>query len=200
MFRILAIGDVVGRPGRDVVEYFVPKLREEREIDFVVVNAENVAAGSGINERGYRELRKIGADVLTMGDHAYKRKESMPLYDKEERLLRPANWPTGAPGRGACIVEGPRGVRVGVIHLQGRVFMNPAGDFFEEVDRQLDAMKQPDGRGDRRHARGGHQREDRAVLVPRRPRLVPLRHAHARADGGRHRPAEGPRLQSPTSA
>ena len=141
MFRILGVGDVVGRPGRAVLRYFLPKLKEERGVDFVVVNGENAASGSGITEKIYREIRGYGADVITMGDHAYKRRESLPLYDKQERLLRPANWPKGAPGRGTCIVEGPRGVRVGVIHLQGRVFMNAQGDFFDEADRALEAMK-----------------------------------------------------------
>ena len=110
-------------------------------MDFVVVNGENAASGSGITEKIFRELRAYGADVITMGDHAYKRREALPAFDREKRLLRPANWPQGAPGRGACIVEGPRGIRVGVIHLQGRVFMNAQGDFFTEVDRQMDAMR-----------------------------------------------------------
>lgn len=142
MIRILAIGDVVGRPGRDALAYFLPRLREEREIDFVVANSENAASGTGITPKIYREIRRLGVDVLTMGDHAYKRREALPLFEKEDRLLRPANWPSGAPGRGACIVEGPRGVRIGVVHLQGRVFMNTASDFFVEVDKQLEAMKQ----------------------------------------------------------
>jgi hypothetical protein len=141
MFRILAVGDVVGRPGRRVLRHFLPRLREERGVDLVVVNAENAANGSGITEKIYREIRGYGADVVTMGDHAYKRREAMPLYDREERLLRPANWPSGAPGRGACVVEGPRGVRVGVLHLQGRVFMNAQGDFFEAADRWLESVQ-----------------------------------------------------------
>ena len=141
MFRILAVGDVVGRPGRVVLSHFLPKLRAERALDFVVVNAENAAAGSGINEKVYKEIRGYGADVITMGDHAYHRREALPLFESETRLLRPANWPSGAPGRGASIHEGPRGVRVGVLHLQGRVFMNAQGDFLAEADRQLDLWK-----------------------------------------------------------
>lgn len=141
MFRILAVGDVVGRPGREALAYFVPKLREERGVDFVVANTENAASGSGITEKIFREIRNYGVDVMTMGDHAYKRRESLALYEKEERLLRPSNWPSGAPGHGACVVDGPRGVRVGVLHLQGKVFMTAHGDFFVEADKQLDAMK-----------------------------------------------------------
>jgi metallophosphoesterase (TIGR00282 family) len=140
MFRILGVGDVVGRPGRAALRHFLPRLREERGVDFVVVNAENAASGSGITEKIYHEIRGYGADVITMGDHAYKRRQVLPLFDTEKRLLRPANWPSGAPGRGVCVVEGPRGIRVGVIHLQGRVFMNAQGDFFDEADRQIEAL------------------------------------------------------------
>jgi len=116
-------------------------LRAERGLDFVVVNAENSASGSGITEKIYKQLRGLDIDVLTMGDHAYKRRESLPLYDREPRLLRPANWPATSPGRGSCIVESASGVRVGVIHLQGRVFMNAQGDFLAEADRQLKSME-----------------------------------------------------------
>lgn len=141
MFRILAVGDVVGRPGRQVLAHFLPLLREQRAVDFVVVNGENAADGSGITEKIYREICGYGADVITMGDHAYKRRESLPLYDKKNRLLRPSNWPAESPGHGACVVDSARGVRVGVLHLQGRVFMNAQGCFFEEADRQLKAFK-----------------------------------------------------------
>ncbi|MFV1958491.1 MAG: YmdB family metallophosphoesterase [Planctomycetota bacterium] len=141
MLRILAIGDVVGRPGRRALAHFIPLLREERGVDFVVANCENAAAGSGIVPRIYQEIRDLGVDVLTMGDHAYKRRESLPLYGAEERLLRPSNWPSTAPGRGTCVVETVRGIRVGVLHLQGRVFMNAQDDFFVEADRRLAEMK-----------------------------------------------------------
>jgi metallophosphoesterase (TIGR00282 family) len=141
MFRILAVGDVVGRPGRRALGHFLPALKAERGIDFAVVNAENSASGAGINEKIFREIRGYGADVVTMGDHAFDKREAFPVFESEPRLLRPANWPSGAPGRGVCVVEGPRGVRVGVIHLQGRVFMNAQGDFFAEADRALRSME-----------------------------------------------------------
>ncbi|MDJ0974437.1 MAG: TIGR00282 family metallophosphoesterase [Planctomycetota bacterium] len=141
MLRVLAVGDVVGKPGRAVLAHFLPKLREERGVDFVVVNAENAASGSGITPRIYSQLRALDIDVLTMGDHAYRRRESLALFDNEERLLRPANWPVGAPGRGHCVVESKTGIRVGVIHLQGKVFMNAQGDFLAEADRLVSAMK-----------------------------------------------------------
>jgi metallophosphoesterase (TIGR00282 family) len=128
MIRILAVGDVVGRPGRIALAHFLPLLKKEREVDVVVVNAENSAAGAGINEKIYREIRALG--------------EAFPLYEREERLLRPANWPKSAPGRGTCLFEGPRGIRVGVVHLQGRVFMNAWGDFFEEAERAVASLKE----------------------------------------------------------
>ena len=142
MLRILAVGDVVGRPGRVALAHFLPLLRKEREIDVVVVNAENSAAGAGITDKIYREIRELGVDVITKGDHAFDKKEAYPLYEKEERLLRPSNWPKGSPGRGHVLFDGPRGIKVGVLHLQGKVFMNAWGDFFEEADRVLTSMKE----------------------------------------------------------
>lgn len=142
MIRILAVGDVVGRPGRVALAHFLPLLRREAQVDFVVVNAENSAAGAGINEKIYREIRELGADVVTMGDHAFDKKDAFPVFEREERLLRPANWPRSAPGRGWCLVDGPRGTRVGVVHLQGRVFMNAWGDFFEEADRAVASLRE----------------------------------------------------------
>lgn len=141
MFKVLAIGDVVGRPGRRVLAHYVPLFREERGVDLVIANCENAASGSGITEKIYREIRAMGVDVLTMGDHAYHRREALPLYDQEDCLLRPSNWPSTSPGKGACVVETARGVRVGVIHLQGKVFMNAQGDFFAEADRQIKLLK-----------------------------------------------------------
>jgi metallophosphoesterase (TIGR00282 family) len=140
MLRVLAVGDVVGKPGRQALHHFLPLWKERMGIDFVVVNAENSASGAGINDKIYREVRELGADVVTMGDHAFDKKEAFPTYERESRLLRPANWPKGAPGRGHVVVDGPRGTRVGVVHLQGKVFMAAQGDFFEEADRALNAM------------------------------------------------------------
>ena len=102
MFRILAIGDVVGRPGRAVLAHFLPRLREERGVDFVVANAENAASGSGITEKIYAEIRGYGADVISMGDHAYKRRESLPLFD---RSLQP-----GRKDRQPVLLEEHKGV------------------------------------------------------------------------------------------
>src|SRR5262245_38697585 len=137
MIRILAVGDVVGRPGRQALAHFLPTLKAERGVDFVVVNAENSASGAGINDKIYREIRGYGADVITMGDHAFDKKEAFPVYEKEPRLLRPVNWPKQAPGRGAVVVDGPRGTRIGVIHIQGKVFMPTQWEFLGEMEAAL---------------------------------------------------------------
>lgn len=141
MLRVLAVGDVVGKPGRRALAYWLPRLREERDLGFVVVNAENAAAGSGITPKILAEIRALGVDVVTMGDHAFKRRESMVLYGTEPRLLRPANWPARAPGQGHTIVTTAEGVRVGVLHLQGRAFMAPPDDLLEAADTLVDRMR-----------------------------------------------------------
>lgn len=141
MIGVLAVGDVVGRPGRHALAWHLPRLRAERAIDVVVVNAENAAAGSGITPKLWRELKGLGVDVITMGDHAFKRRESLPLHESEPTLLRPANWPAAAPGRGRAVVTIAGGVRVAVVHLQGRAFMGPADDLLEAADREVDAAR-----------------------------------------------------------
>ncbi len=138
MVSVLAVGDVVGKPGRRALAWHLPRLREERHLDFVVVNAENAAAGSGIVPRVYREIKALGVDVITMGDHSFKRPESLPLYASEPTLLRPANWPADAPGSGRTVVATRSGVRIGVVHVQGQAFMGPpADDLAATVDREL---------------------------------------------------------------
>ena len=99
MVRILGVGDVVGRPGRKVLRYFLPKLREERGVDFVVVNAENAANGSGITEKIFHELRGYGADVITMGDHAYKRRESCRSTTPRRASCGRSTGPPARPAR-----------------------------------------------------------------------------------------------------
>lgn len=141
MIGVLAVGDVVGRPGRRALAWHLPRLRAERAVDVVVVNAENAASGSGITPKLHREIRALGVDVITMGDHAFKRREALPLFDEEPTLLRPANWPAAAPGRGRAVVTSAAGVRVGVVHLQGRVFMGPADDLLEAADREVEACR-----------------------------------------------------------
>lgn len=122
--KILFIGDVVGSPGRAAVRGLVPSLKKERGLQFVIVNAENAAGGSGITASVASELFEAGADVLTSGDHIWKKHEIFDLIASEPRILRPANFPAGAPGSGwGVFMSRGAGVPVGVINLQGRVFM-----------------------------------------------------------------------------
>ncbi len=121
--KILFIGDIVGSPGREAVKALLPGLKQEFKLDFSIANAENAAGGSGITSRVAGELFDAGLDVLTAGDHIWKKSEIFEFIDREERILRPANFPEGAPGRGGAVFKTQSGLKVGVINLQGRVFM-----------------------------------------------------------------------------
>jgi len=140
--RILFVGDVVGRPGKHACTQLIPKLRDERNIDFVVANAENAAAGSGLTPRMFQKLLHQGIDCCTMGDHIYRRREIIPVLESSERIVRPANLPPEAAGRTYTIVESNGWVRVCVISLLGRTFMNVRSDCpFHAVDRILERVK-----------------------------------------------------------
>ncbi|MHC4939720.1 MAG: TIGR00282 family metallophosphoesterase [Planctomycetota bacterium] len=137
--RILLLGDVVGAPGREVIAKRLPDYRVQHDIDFVVINAENVVDGSGVNRASFRALRAAGADVCTTGDHVFKRAEILKLFKLHpDEILRPANYPAAAAGRGWC-VHGD----VAVINLAGRVFMDPAEDPFRVVDEILEQIDVP---------------------------------------------------------
>ena len=136
--RILILGDVVGEPGRRLVEAHVPVLRRELALDFVVVNGENSAHGNGITERIAREwLEQYGVDVITTGNHAFDVKEIGTFFQKEPRLLRPANFPPGTPGGGYVKLHTPGGQEVLVINLMGRVHMPICDDPFRCADAVL---------------------------------------------------------------
>jgi hypothetical protein len=122
--KILFIGDIVGKPGRDAVAGIVPALRKEFGLDLVIANAENASGGSGITPKVSQELFASSVDVMTSGDHIWKRKEIFDLIRQERRILRPLNYPPGAPGSGWAIFTTPAGVKVGVICVVGRVFMD----------------------------------------------------------------------------
>jgi len=139
---ILLVGDVVGRPGREAFGRIYPLLREREGIDFSVVNAENSAGGSGLNDKTVTQLLAAGADVLTAGDHIWRNKKVIPIIEEEHRLLRPANLPPGSPGAGGRIFSAASGISIGVISLLGRVFMNPLDSPFQEVDRQIEKISQ----------------------------------------------------------
>ena len=136
--RILVLGDVVGEPGRRLVEAFLPELRRELRVDFVIINGENAAHGHGITERIARQsLEELGVDVITTGNHAFDVKEIVPYFQKEPRLLRPANYPPGTPGSGYVKLHTPSGLEVLVINLMGRVHMPPCDDPFRCADAIL---------------------------------------------------------------
>ena len=122
--RVLLIGDIVGKPGRGAVASVVPRLRKTERIDWVIANAENAAGGSGVTPAIAEELFKLGCDCLTSGNHIWGKKEVLPLLETERRLLRPINYPNGAPGVGAWSYPITNGVRIGVINVMGRVFMD----------------------------------------------------------------------------
>src|SRR6188508_306000 len=124
MLKLLFLGDIVGEPGRRAVIEMVPRLREERGIDFVVVNGENAANGRGITPKITIDLLRTGIAVITSGDHIWDQKEIVPFIDTEPRLLRPLNYPPDTPGVGSIVLETPKG-KVGVINVQCRTFMNP---------------------------------------------------------------------------
>lgn len=123
--NILFIGDIVGAPGRDAVKKLLPGLKKEFDLHFAIANAENAAGGSGITSRVAAELFEAGLDVLTSGDHIWKKSDIFELINQEERILRPINFPSGAPGRGSNIFKTKKGLQVGVINVNGRVFMEP---------------------------------------------------------------------------
>ena len=137
--RLLFLGDVVGRPGRAVVGGRLPKLRERWRLDCVVVNGENAAGGFGISESVCDELILAGADAVTLGNHSFDQREALVFIARQPRLVRPANYPPGTPGRGATVIETRDGARVLVVNVMGRVFLDAMDDPFAAVERELSA-------------------------------------------------------------
>lgn len=136
--RILALGDVVGRPGRLVIHQKLPAAVRQHRIDLVIANAENIAGGSGITPNLFNKLRSYGVDVCTLGDHVYKRLDIVPTLQASERIVRPANLASTAAGRPFTVIQTNSGVSVAVFCLLGRIFMNlPADDPFAAADRVL---------------------------------------------------------------
>lgn len=140
--RILAIGDVVGRPGRVVLLEKLPAIVREKKVDLVVCNAENIAAGSGITVGIFNKLRAGGVDVVTLGDHVFKKMEIAETLSRSERIVRPANLSRLAVGRGHTVVETAGGVRVGIFSVIGRVYVPTMSvdDPFVAADRAIAEM------------------------------------------------------------
>jgi len=133
--NLLFIGDVVGSPGRKIVSQALPRLIRVWDLGLVVCNAENAAGGSGLTIKCHEELEEAGVDVFTLGDHAYRKDEVFTLFDRSDRLLRAANYPSDSPGGESVIVEARDGTPVGIFTIMGRTFMKPVDDPFRAADR-----------------------------------------------------------------
>ena len=143
--KILMIGDIVGEPGRRAADRIIPLIKEREEVDFVIANAENAAAGSSITPKIYKQLMAANIDVVTSGDHIFKRREVLEIIDHEERLLRPANFPEGTPGKGHVIVNVSDEIKIGVINVNGRVFMDPLECPFKTALALVEKIKKETG-------------------------------------------------------
>ena len=136
--RILCLGDIVGRPGRQVVHQRLPGLVRQHKVDLVIANAENIAGGSGITANLFHKIRSYGVDVVTLGDHVFKKADIIPTLQASERILRPANLSNAAAGRTFTVVTTNSGISVAVFCVLGRIYMNlPSDDPFAAADRVL---------------------------------------------------------------
>ncbi len=139
--KILFVGDVVGRTGRHALSCRLHRLIDEHQVDLVIVNGENAAAGFGLTAKIAGDLFDLGIDVITSGNHIWDKREIYEHLDCEERLLRPANYPPGLPGRGVGLFETSSGIKVGVINLEGRVFMNNLDCPFRTADQLVSELR-----------------------------------------------------------
>lgn len=139
--RILALGDIVGRPGRQVIHQKLAGLVRQKQVDFVIANGENIAGGSGITPNLFNKLRSYGVDVVTLGDHVYKRLDIVQTLQSSERIVRPGNLASTAAGKTFTVVQSNSGVKIAVFNLLGRIFMNlPADDPFAAAERILSQL------------------------------------------------------------
>jgi len=142
MINLLFIGDINGKPGRNCVKIILPGLIKEKKIDFIIANAENVAGGFGLTYETFKEIKESGIDVMTMGNHTWDNKDIFTFIQKEPSLLRPANLPPDVPGQGFGIFNIKNsGVKIGVINLNGRIFMEPAQCPFREAEKIVEEIK-----------------------------------------------------------
>ena len=140
--KVLFIGDIVGNPGRRALAGLLPRVKTEwGPFDFVVANVENAAGGFGLTEKVMEELFRQGLDAMTSGNHIWDNREALPLLGAESRLVRPANYPPAAPGTGSTVIE-KKGLKLGLLNLQGRVFMQPIDCPFRRADEELLLFKE----------------------------------------------------------
>lgn len=137
--RILFIGDIIGRPGRDVLSHELPRLRDILKTDFVIANGENAAGGFGLTRAIAEEFFALGVDCITTGNHWADQREILTYIDNEDRILRPRNYPAGVPGKGAGLYETCAGQRIMVLNVMGRVFMDALDDPFASAEAELTA-------------------------------------------------------------
>jgi len=135
--KLLFIGDIVGRLGRDLIRRHARALASHHDADLVIANGENAAGGAGITRENMLEILSAGVDVITTGNHVWDKRETLEFIGNEPRLLRPANYPEGTPGAGSCVVPAKNGVRVGVINVMGRVFLHAIDDPFRVAEREI---------------------------------------------------------------
>lgn len=137
--RLMFLGDIVGRAGRDAAYAAIPKLRTNYALDFLIVNGENAAGGFGITETIVRELVDLGVDVVTLGNHAFDQKETLVYIERWPQLIRPINYPPGTPGKGAGLFKARNGADVLVINAMGRTYMSEIDCPFRAVEREVEA-------------------------------------------------------------
>lgn len=180
--RMLFVGDVVGRSGRVAVSERLPGLVADWKLDLVIVNGENSAGGFGITEAIYHDIMDAGADAVTLGNHAWDQREALVFIERAPALVRPLNYPAGAPGRGAALVEAKNGARVLVLNALGRIFMQPMDDPFAGIDRELAAC--PLGQGADAiildmHAEASSEKQAMGFYVDGRVSMMVGTHTHA---------------------
>jgi metallophosphoesterase (TIGR00282 family) len=180
--RILFIGDVVGRSGRNVVADRLPGLVTEWKLDLVVINGENAAGGFGITEAIYSDLLDAGADAVTLGNHAWDQREALVFIERAPRLIRPINYPAGTPGRGVAMIDTKNGKRVLVINAMGRIFLEPLDDPFAAIERELAACALRSGADAiiiDMHAETTSEKQAMGYFADGRASLVVGTHTHA---------------------
>jgi len=138
--KLLFIGDIVGNPGRKVLKKVLPSLIFETEADICIANGENAAGGIGITNSVANELYECGIDLITLGNHTWSKKETCNFINTSNRIIRPANFPDGVPGKGSALIE-KNGLCIGVINLQGRVFMDNIDCPFKKAINEVDYLK-----------------------------------------------------------
>jgi 2',3'-cyclic-nucleotide 2'-phosphodiesterase len=140
--KLLFIGDIIGKPGREALSRELHRIVDRHRVDLVIANGENAAGGFGLTAETAQELFKCGVPMLTSGNHIWDKKDALEYIKREERIVRPANYPEGTPGRGATVVKTPGGVKIGILNLEGRVFMNNLDCPFRCADREVAKLKE----------------------------------------------------------